>query len=243
MKGISNVDAAKISRRRILEIIEGAGLSGIKPMAILLKLKMSSRTLYKHLKRMEALGAVERMSNRRYRKRLPPQRIGGPPTGLKNGFYDSLMHLKTALYHKGEHPQIPAVGMLSFESLIGSPDMWYSRDQQSGKLMNWVEEMIAKTEGQPEILFLFPNHFKDMCLGEPFLAEQSPGLEAEQLFLYDLPCLSYALLYRMIAWNAKAKKLQQPTDKSQRLNWLKKSLDFDCLFCIRVNGKKIAEQL
>lgn len=227
LKGRKNKEAFTVIESELLDLLKTAGRQGIAAKELTYRMKVSTATLYKHLNRSTT---VEKISRGRWRLKPGPTRLLGP---IDSDVIEQLFShegLVPGTIFEGENPKIPCYGR--FESMLADhPREWLDEKQKE----NWVEDAVSNTFGQPKLLVFFPKHFAGMTHAD---------LD-EELFFADLPDFCNGMLYRMIEWNAKAKKLKLDfqANKEQRENWLQQALDFDCLVVIRIDGRKIAAQL
>lgn len=226
MKGLKNKEAFVAVESELLRILKKKGRQGITTKD-LYQMKRSTATLYKHLKRNRN---IEKIGRGKWRLKQEPTRLLGP---IDSDVIEQLFSqegLVPSTIFEGENPKIPFHGRFE-DMLAGHPREWLDKKQKE----NWVEDTVSQTHEQPKLLVFFPKHFAGLTYAD---------LD-EELFFADLPGFCDGMLYRMIEWNAKAKKLKLgfPSSIEERVNWLQQALDFDFLFVMRIDGRKIAAQL
>jgi len=226
LKGIKNKEAYAAKERELQRILEKKDRQGITTKDLMYQMKISTATLYKHLKRNPN---IEKISRGKWRlKPRPTPLLGSVDSDIIEQLF-SREGLVPCTIFEGENPKIPFHGMFE-DMLAGNPSGWHTKQKE-----NWVEDVVSQTYGQPKLLVFFPKHFAGLTYAD---------LD-EELFFANLPGFCNGMLYRMIEWNARAKKLKLnvPNNTNQRMNWLQQALDFDFLFVVRVDGRKIAAQL
>lgn len=230
LKGLKNQEAFATIESELLGVLKKKGRQGITTKNLMYQMKVSTATVYKHLNLNMSKGNVEKLGRGKWRLVPKPTPLLGPVDSAVVEQLFSHEGLVPCVIFEGENPKIPFHSMFE-DMLAGCPGQWFD-DKEERK--NWVEAAVNQTYGQPKLLLFFPKNFAEMT---------HEDLD-EELFFSDLPGLCDGLLYRMIEWNAKVKKLKldSPSSLEQRGSWLKQALDFDFLFVMRIDGRKIAAQ-
>jgi hypothetical protein len=229
LKGRKNKEAFTAVESELLKVLKKAGRKGIttKNLSYQMKECRSTATLYKHLKRNIT---IEKAGRGKWRLKAGPTQLLGPVDSHVTEQLFSHEGLVPATIFEGENPKTPVYGQFE-DMLTGHPKEWLDDKEKE----NWVEKAVSQTYGQPKLLIFFPKHFTGLTFAD---------LDEELLFS-DLPSFCDGMLYRMIEWNAKAKKLTISFHSSteERERWLQQALDFDFLLVMRIDGRKIAAQL